>query len=913
MKRLRTNLPLKIFAGFVATVMFFTAFLSCVFMVKCIQNDVYIDGGTEMIKNSFFDSAAEFNFTIDRALKRSVKPFDVKDGKLSVTDSDEIFSGIMPGECNFIYTLKDSEGNTVYTAGEDILKEEYEGVSPGPRYDGDYYEPMEISSNIKILRGEPFFRNTRYTDSHESLSESFESLSGAENELKYMKDMDFSGNIYMIGERVSFLLESYRGDEQQPIMEFSEDLAEYYAAWARNGYQIDFSQLDYEGIAVGEGYFIRPNGTVILLKDLKNAAVMYEAYGSEYSEPAGTDEELLIITDPEEEYEEAAEPDSEGNYPLKVVSFPSRDVRTGKISTLVYLSDGEFYFDGKKVSDDPERLAELIGGITTWEARNNFISRMGYFDIIRDIRLEGECYPYESKEYVPEVYLNGLLPATDSVKLSYLFITDLISYADIFPLWIIVSGILFLISILWLVCTAGYRKSAEGPSLSWLYKIPFEIIIFIGALAAYLIYEAYIFAEYQDLNYYRIFDIVINSVTVLLGGAVYVYGISTFAARIRNGKFWRYTVIGTAVSLGIKFVKFVIRLFSSIKTAWKAALLCLGLYIADYIGAFFISGRLEEFGIFIIILANILFGVFIVLWSAGFTKLSDYVKKIADGELNEKIDKGTLFGDLRKTADALEGVGEGVKRAVDERMRSERFKTELITNVSHDLKTPLTSIVNYIDILSKDNIEDGTAKEHIEVLQRQAARMKKLIEDLVEVSKASSGNVSVNAERTDVNLLVTQSAAEYSDKFEASQLTPVINIPETVMTAKLDGRLMWRVLDNLLNNICKYAMPGTRVYITVEDAGKNISVSFKNISRYQLNMTGEDLMERFVRGDASRNTEGSGLGLSIAKSLCDLQGVGFGLTADGDLFKAELWIEKCGDGEILEEEGDVDVGAAAND
>lgn len=182
--------------------------------------------------------------------------------------------------------------------------------------------------------------------------------------------------------------------------------------------------------------------------------------------------------------------------------------------------------------------------------------------------------------------------------------------------------------------------------------------------------------------------------------------------------------------------------------------------------------------------------------------------------------------------------------------------------------------------------------------------MKKLIEDLVEVSKASSGNVAVNLERTDVNLLLTQSEAEYAQKFENSKLEAIVKIPERKMIASLDGRLMWRVLDNLYGNICKYAMPNTRVYITAEDVGNAVRVSFKNISRYPLEISGEDLAERFVRGDSSRNTEGSGLGLSIAKSLCDLQGVGFAITIDGDLFKAELIIPKIGDEDILEESPD---------
>ena len=243
---------------------------------------------------------------------------------------------------------------------------------------------------------------------------------------------------------------------------------------------------------------------------------------------------------------------------------------------------------------------------------------------------------------------------------------------------------------------------------------------------------------------------------------------------------------------------------------------------------------------------------------------------------------------LKEHAENLSAVRLGMSRAVDERMKSERFRTELITNVSHDLKTPLTSIVSYVDLLKNEPIESEKAREYIDVLDRQSQRLKKLTADLVDASKASSGALTVNPEPVDLGELVRQSAGEYAERFAAASLTPVLGLreEETVVTA--DGRLLWRVLDNLLTNAVKYSLPGTRVYLDVTKSPGTASISVKNISREALNIPAEELMERFVRGDASRSSEGSGLGLSIARSLTELMGGELRITLDGDLFKAEI-------------------------
>jgi signal transduction histidine kinase len=225
--------------------------------------------------------------------------------------------------------------------------------------------------------------------------------------------------------------------------------------------------------------------------------------------------------------------------------------------------------------------------------------------------------------------------------------------------------------------------------------------------------------------------------------------------------------------------------------------------------------------------------------------------------------------------------------AAEKQLKSERMKTELITNVSHDIKTPLTSIINYVDLLQQPHTEEE-GEQYLEVLSRQSLRLKKLVEDLMDMSKASSGAMTVNITSVDAVEAVNQALGEFSDKLNAANLTPVFRSPDSQLHMLADGRLTWRVLSNLLSNVVKYALPGTRVYVDLLRLDKSVVLSVKNISREALNISAEELTERFVRGDASRNTDGSGLGLNIAQSLMYLQKGNLELTVDGDLFKVTL-------------------------
>ena len=233
-------------------------------------------------------------------------------------------------------------------------------------------------------------------------------------------------------------------------------------------------------------------------------------------------------------------------------------------------------------------------------------------------------------------------------------------------------------------------------------------------------------------------------------------------------------------------------------------------------------------------------------------------------------------------------IAGGFKNAIEENLKAERLKTELITNVSHDIKTPLTSIINYVDLLKKKNIKDEKIKEYIEILDNKSQRLKKLTEDLVEASKASSGNVKLNIESINIKELINQTIGEFKDRLEKRNLQIEVDMPIEDVKIDADNRYMYRIMENLFGNISKYAQENSRVYVDVKKVNKKINISIKNISKDKLNISSDELMQRFVRGDKSRYTEGSGLGLSIAKSLTELQKGTFDIIIDGDLFKVVM-------------------------
>jgi len=322
--------------------------------------------------------------------------------------------------------------------------------------------------------------------------------------------------------------------------------------------------------------------------------------------------------------------------------------------------------------------------------------------------------------------------------------------------------------------------------------------------------------------------------------------------------------------------------------AVTAAVMVLALCICA-IPAFFVNSYIRTEPIFVLIfLAVVLCCVMVILYGGYcFGTILKGARQMARGDLTRKINTRYLYGPFRECGENLNSLSAAAMASARQQMKSERMKTELITNVSHDIKTPLTSIINYVDLLLKPHTPEQET-QYLQVLSRQSQRLKKLTEDLVELSKATTGNLSVELTTLDAAETVLQALGEFGDKLEAVPLSVVFRQPEQPVFVQADGRLTWRVISNLLSNTVKYAQSGTRLYVDIVTDGALVGMSFKNISRESLNISADELMGRFVRGDASRNTEGSGLGLSIAAGMMQSQGGSLELTVDGDLFKVML-------------------------
>ena len=447
----------------------------------------------------------------------------------------------------------------------------------------------------------------------------------------------------------------------------------------------------------------------------------------------------------------------------------------------------------------------------------------------------------------------------------------------------------FVASFVYLVSAAGHKKDQKQVQGSFLCKVPADLftVICLVAESSLAVGISLLGNAGSPDNY--VFYAAAMLFLLLCGGWLALGYLLDFAVRIKLGKWWRNTLI-------YKVLRSIYRGWNKVgenkSILWKGLAIFLGVNFLEVL--IFVVFGVDYSKIMIVWFAE----KAVILFVGGevliqMKRLQEGGKHIAEGDLDYQIDTEHMLPALKEHAADLNRINEGVSKAVNEKMKSERFKTELITNVSHDIKTPLTSIINYVDLLEKEEIPNENAKEYLEVLERQSARLKKLIEDLIEASKASSGSLSVNLEKLEAGVFLVQTVGEFKEKTEKNKLDLQIKKPEEPIYIMADGRHFWRVIDNLMNNICKYAQPETRVYINLEQTGEKVQITFRNTSRYPLNISSEELMERFVRGDSSRNTEGNGLGLSIAGSLMELMHGKMQLFVDGDLFKVVLEFDRC--------------------
>lgn len=591
----------------------------------------------------------------------------------------------------------------------------------------------------------------------------------------------------------------------------------------------------------------------------------------------------LLVTDPGKSGEKIMSNAEAGDYE-KII----KKVEDGKDPYVILGTDPEdgrsnLTFAGDKTASGLQHLAEdLTGsmGLSLWQ---HMVENVGLDD--------------QNKEFVFAAWVDKDFPVQD------LMAEDSENYEK-YSKWLMPSMILFAAgALLFLICliilTAGAGRNNEEETVQlnffdrWyteigacvvaaLWGVPFTLILRLGINVA---------DSVEKLKYIVLF-------VAALGAWIAIWfftGWLSLVRRIKGKTFWKNSILRKIWKLIVKICRKLWRMFrdfinffaentvSRVKTALIFTAFC---FLQFLLCAFVFSGLAEM--LFILAALDLLGLICFLKKARGRELILDGLQRITDGELQYKIPLDKLTGEQRKMADYINRIGEGLDAAVEKSLKDERMKTELITNVSHDIKTPLTSIINYVDLLKRENPQDPKIQGYLSILEEKSQRLKTLTEDVVEASKASTGNISL--EMADLNFveLIHQVIGEFEERFQEKNLSIMVHFDQEEAIICADGRRLWRVLENVFGNIAKYAMENTRVYAELRVNRKKVIFSLKNISAQPLNISADELTERFIRGDVSRNTEGSGLGLSIAKSLTELQGGEFKLYLDGDLFKVTI-------------------------
>lgn len=497
-------------------------------------------------------------------------------------------------------------------------------------------------------------------------------------------------------------------------------------------------------------------------------------------------------------------------------------------------------------------------------------------------------YYYEAPQYTVTVYMQEEVLQSSAMHM----LTAIYPYRYT-CIGILIAGlIIFAASMVFLFWAAG--KNAKGEvHPGGLNRLPLDlyaVLVGLGLFALGMLFSRVLqWMRDQGPHPGNLSLLALNVLAIIV--LPISFGIA-FAAQIKMDKdyWWSHSILGWCAKKAVQGIGIALRgireVFRLLPLVWQWLVTAL-VMAAAAVAAWMLFSHFG--GVFLVLLIAAAVGcIGVVLYGAyAYGTLMRGIHRMTAGELNYKVSTKYLVGSFLDFAEQLNSLSETAMIAAQQQTRAERMRTELITNVSHDIKTPLTSIINFVDLMQKPHTpKEG--EEYLEVLSRQSRQMKKLIEDLVELSKVNSGNITLNLQKLDVAETVNQVLGEFSDKLDAAKLIPVFVQPAQPVTMLADGKLVWRVLSNLLSNVIKYAMPDTRVYIDLMQVEDKAVLSLKNISRQQLSQPAEELMERFVRGDAARNSDGSGLGLNIAKSLMQLQGGKLQLLVDGDLFKVTL-------------------------
>ena len=440
-----------------------------------------------------------------------------------------------------------------------------------------------------------------------------------------------------------------------------------------------------------------------------------------------------------------------------------------------------------------------------------------------------------------------------------------------------VGSIMAMLMVIYLAVSIG-----EDKKLNYFDKIPLEIVGFVAIIISvipFIFLSDYFYSTGNDY---------VGGISIIITVALFIYVIAcvcmiTFVRRLKAKSFWKTTIVG---KIFYWFKDVLLKNISySIGTTAKVILVFLLIGFITFLIMLIFRGALS------VILIIALYGYIMyrtIIFFKECSKIKKKIEEVRDGNNQLPLDVNEFSSEFQNVATSINNISEGIETAVQERMKSERLKAELITNVSHDIKTPLTSIINYADLLKNEKIDNEKANEYIEILYSKSQRLKRLTEDLIEASKIQTGNVSLKKEKINVIELIRQAVGEFEDKFSKKGLNTIIDCKQNEIFILADSRYMYRIIENLFSNISKYALENSRVYIDIGVFEDDVNIAIKNISKDKLNISANELMQRFVRGESSRTTEGSGLGISIAQNLTTIQNGKFDLVLDGDLFKVRM-------------------------
>lgn len=483
--------------------------------------------------------------------------------------------------------------------------------------------------------------------------------------------------------------------------------------------------------------------------------------------------------------------------------------------------------------------------------------------------------PSVDGDYILAVAVDPQYMASDNLQLYKQQFDEIRPISRLAVYGVVLGGILYLITMVYLTMAAGRGSSDDGTiRLNRFDQIRTEAAVLLIAVPSLALLAGASVLSFSTLD--KMEFALLGAGISLLFNLLFLSGYLSLVRRVRSRTLWSNSVL-YRLTRGI----------ARILRHWKATTKTLVSY-GGFLTVNIVCMFLESLGLFLAVVFDLIVGVVLMRQAVQRQQILDGIRKIAEGDLKHQIPVEKLGGDNRVLAETVNQIGEGLSAAVEKSIKDERLKSDLITNVSHDIKTPLTSIINYVDLLKREDIQNERAGNYIAILEDKALRLKHLTDDLVEASKISSGNVKLEMTRINFQELINQTNGEFSEKFEAKGLQFVVSMPDKPVVIEMDGRRLWRIIENLYNNTAKYAMPNTRVYVDLTVVGHMVRFSIKNISEQPLNIDAGELTERFIRGDVARSTEGSGLGLSIAKNLTELQKGSFDIYLDGDLFKVTI-------------------------